>query len=284
MSTKRVIGLTVGFLAAAAAAWAMYQTALATDCGVGTGITCPPDWHRQLLIGGVVVSVVAAFLGGAVVFGALALAVGLGAIAGGLSIDGDARTTMFIVGGASTALAFLLLLLVLRFQARMRRAQNLLENGTKAIGTVVSVDDTGTTVNMNPRVRMTLRIEPLDGSAPFEGSKTGVMSRLDLPFPGRRYPVWFDPEDRTIFAVGTKMDDDASPENKQLFALAAQGNPAAPGAAPSGGAPATDGSPAATAAAPPTVADQLTQLNELRLSGALTEEEFAQQKAKLLES
>jgi hypothetical protein len=282
MSPKRTIGLAVGLLAAAATAWAIYQTALATNCGAGTDITCPPDWNRYLLTAGVGVGIVASFLGGSVVFRALMLALGLGALAGGLRIEGDARPTMLIIGGVFTGMVFLPLLLSLRVRARGRQAQHLLDHGTRAIGTIVSVEDTGVTVNKNPKVEMTFEITPIDGSAPFRGTKSALMSRLDLPYPGRRFPVWFDPQDRTKFAIGTQLDDSASPENKQLFALAEQGNPPRPGNTPAATAPAADSTLTATAAAPPTVAEQLTQLNDLRLAGALTEEEFAQQKAKLL--
>jgi hypothetical protein len=271
MSSTRTAGLVIGLTAAAALGWSMYQIALATEC-TAADATCPPDWIVFVLTAGLGVGIIATFFGGSLVFFAMMLAIGLGALGGALSIEGEARTTMFILGGVFTPMAFLPLLISLATLGRRRKAKYLLEHGTQAIGTVTAVRDTGVTVNKNPRVAMTLRIEPLDGSAPFEGSKTAVMSRVDLPYPGRRFPIWFDPADRTTFMIGADMDDNASPEHQHLFAIAQQGSAPRPDATPTG----------APIAGTPTIAEQLTQLNDLRLSGALTEEEFAQQKARLL--
>ena len=81
------------------------------------------------------------------------------------------------------------------FGKKKREAKNLFENGSKAIGVLLRVDDTGMTINDNPRLRMTFRIEPLDGSPQFEGRKTKTISRAQIPRAGDRFPVWYDPQD-----------------------------------------------------------------------------------------
>jgi len=76
-----------------------------------------------------------------------------------------------------------------------------------AVGTVVAVRETGTTVNDNPRVQITFRVVPLDGGPAFEAHKLKTVSHVEVPQPGQRYPVWFDPSDPTEFAYA--MVDDA---------------------------------------------------------------------------
>jgi len=77
---------------------------------------------------------------------------------------------------------------------------------------------------------------------------------------------------RTTAVVGTAAVVGSHVANKQAAAAAQQQAAAAPEPAPA---------PAPAAPAPDPIA-QLTQLAALRDSGALTEEEFAAQKAKIL--
>ena len=56
-------------------------------------------------------------------------------------------------------------------KGKRQKAENLLATGSKGVGTVQNVQDTGMTVNDNPRVKMTFRVEPLDGSAAFEATQ-----------------------------------------------------------------------------------------------------------------
>jgi hypothetical protein len=133
---------------------------------------------------------------------------------------------------------------------------------------VIQVQDTGMTINDNPRVKMTFRVEPLDGGQPFDLHKTKTVSRLEIPRQGERYPVFYDPQDAGNWAYATIADDSGRETMRQLFGEAAEsfvgmGVPAAP-------QPATD------------TATQLKTLADLRDSGALTEEEFQEQKGKLL--
>ena len=156
------------------------------------------------------------------------------------------------------------------FKSKKKQAEELMATGSKGAGTVLSVQDTGMTVNDNPRVKMTFRVEPLDGSPAFDLEKTRTVSRLSIPRQGERYPVWYDPSDASTWAFATIADDQGRATMRQMFGEVAEtfvgmNAPEAP--------PSADGQD--------TVA-QLQQLADLHNQGVLTDEEFAAQKAKLL--
>jgi hypothetical protein len=158
---------------------------------------------------------------------------------------------------------------------KKEQALNLVATGAKAVGTVLSVQDTGMTMNDNPRIKMSFRIEPIDGSPPFDAEKTKVVSRVQIPRSGDRYPVWYDLEDPTHWAFATVENDEGRAQIRQMFGAAAEtitgvGNPAAAAAAPV----------AAPAADDPL--ERLNKLGELRAAGVLTDAEFEQKKAELL--
>jgi hypothetical protein len=158
------------------------------------------------------------------------------------------------------------------FKSKKKQAAELFETGSKGAGTVVSVQDTGMTVNDNPRVKMTFRVEPLDGSPPFDAQKTTTVSRVEIPRQGDRYPVWFDAQDPAgTWAYATIADDNGRATMRQLFGDVAEtfvgmNAPAAPAAVGGG----------------QDVVEQIKQLADLHSQGILTDEEFAAQKAKLL--
>jgi Short C-terminal domain len=147
---------------------------------------------------------------------------------------------------------------------KREKARDLYEHGSRAIGTVMHVQDTGTAVDGAPRVELLFKIEPLDGSPPFDGQKTKVVSRLQIPRAGDRYPVWYDAQDRETFAYATIANDEGRAQIRRLFGMAAE---------------------TITGIADPAASDpieQIRELAELRAAGILTEAEFAQKKAELL--
>ena len=158
------------------------------------------------------------------------------------------------------------------FGNKKKRAMNLMENGSLAVGTIVNVRDTGTTINEAIRVEITFRIEPLDGSPAFEGRKKANVGRTAVPQQGQRYPVWYNAEDPTEFAFATSDGgDQARAQIVQIF----------------GDAFGPDGSgvgqvAVAAAAAPVDPLDRLAKLEQLRSAGALTDAEFDAQKQKIL--
>ena len=155
-------------------------------------------------------------------------------------------------------------------KSKKEKAADLMATGSRGVGTVVSVRDTGMTVNDNPRVEMVFRVEPLDGSPTMDLTKKTTVSRVEIPRQGDRYPVWYDPQDRDLWAYATIADETGRETVRQMFGEVAasfvgMGTPAAPA-----GAGGQD------------VAAQLTQLADLKNQGLLTDEEFEAQKAKLL--
>jgi hypothetical protein len=159
------------------------------------------------------------------------------------------------------------------FKSKRKKAEELLTTGAKGAGTVVQVQDTGMTVNDNPRIKMIFRVEPLDGGPAFDATKTTTVSRVQIPRQGDRYPVWYDPQDTSKWAYATVADDTGRETVRQQFGEAAEtfvgmGAPAAPAPTPQAGAQDT--------------VEQLKQLADLHAQGLLTDDEFADQKAKLL--
>ncbi len=158
------------------------------------------------------------------------------------------------------------------FKSKKKKAEELFATGSKGAGTVVQVQDTGMTVNDNPRIKMTFRVEPLDGSPAFDTTKTTTVSRVQIPRQGDRYPVWYDPQDTSKWAYATIADDTGRETMRQLFGdladtFVGMGAPEAPTPPP--------------AQAQDTV-EQLKQLADLRSQGLLTDDEFEAQKSKLL--
>jgi hypothetical protein len=130
----------------------------------------------------------------------------------------------------------------------------LIRTGVAATAMIVAVADTGATVNDDPRVELTLRVDPPDGGAPIELKRKLLVSRVNLPRRGERVQVYYDPDDLEKFTFEV--------------ADATDGELPAP-------------TPAAAAADP---VDQLARLAELHRAGALTDDEFAAAKQRLLGS
>lgn len=158
-------------------------------------------------------------------------------------------------------------------RGKKAKAENLIATGQRGVGIVTDVRDTGMTVNDNPRVKMTFRVEPLDGGAPFEARKTSTVSRVAIPRTGDRYPVWYDGADPETWMYGTIADDNGRQQIRSLFGTAAETMTGM-------------GTPTATAAAVPAAEplERLEKLNELRAAGALTDAEFETAKAQILAS
>jgi hypothetical protein len=93
-----------------------------------------------------------------------------------------------------------------------KRKQRLEQAGVNAPGEVISVRDTGVTVNENPRVAVTLRVSPTDGSAPFEVSKKQTVSRVAIPRPGDAFVVRYDPDDPENFLIGPATASAGTPQ------------------------------------------------------------------------
>jgi Short C-terminal domain len=157
-------------------------------------------------------------------------------------------------------------------KSKQEKAVNLVETGSRGVGVVLNVHDTGVTMNDNPRVKMTFRIEPLDGAAPFEAEKTKTVSRVEIPRAGDRYPVWYDAADPTSWAYATVDNEQGRESIRQMFGAAAETMTGV-------GDPAAATAPAPAAADP---LDRLKKLDELHKAGAVTDAEFEAKKQQLL--
>ncbi|MGI8461246.1 MAG: SHOCT domain-containing protein [Solirubrobacterales bacterium] len=158
------------------------------------------------------------------------------------------------------------------FSSKKKKAENLLATGSRGAGTVIQVQDTGMTVNDNPRVKMTFRVEPLDGGSAFDVQKTKTVPRIQIPRQGDRYPVFYDAADPNNWAFAMIVDDEGRATMRQMFGAVAEtfvgmNTPAAPAAQ---GMQGQD------------TVEQIKQLADLHAQGALTDDEFAAQKKKLL--
>lgn len=281
MGQTKPFGVLLGLLGNVMIALSIAKLIETGSCGGEFAPPCPDELtpYFIMLPAGIAVSIAAIFLGGgALVFLGVFIAVGVGAlITGFTSDDPDTATFGKLFGGGFAGIPLLLVVLGLvarmRVGSRMARAKSLIDTGGRAIGTVTHVRDTGVTINDDPRIELTMRVQPEDGSPAFDASKTILVSRVAIPRAGDRFPVWYDRADPTKWAYGTDMDPAKTPpEVRALFERAAAARDAL------AGTPA----PASGAADGPGPADELRKLNDLRLAGVLTDEEFERAKARLL--
>ena len=75
-----------------------------------------------------------------------------------------------------------------------KKKERILTDGISAEAVVIDVADTGVTINNNPRVKLTLQVQP-EGDAPFQAEKKVTVSRVEIPRPGDKFFVRYDPAD-----------------------------------------------------------------------------------------
>jgi hypothetical protein len=241
-----------------------------------TAETCTADVGGTLpfLIGGIFVTVISMIAGATLLFPLLFLSIGLGSVVAGVQQE---ETFPIIFGGGFAVSALIPLIFLVKAKSFMRGldpsaladlaalgaplskevVDDLLENGIPAVATILSIHDTGVRINDNPRVTLRARLEPVDGD-PYEATKTVVMS-LVQPFQvGTRIPALIYPEDHSKFGLIVDTSD-PSKIPPRLRGLINQVS-----------TPVDD------------VAAQLERVHGLYLSGALSDAEFAEAKARIL--
>src|ERR1700733_1658733 len=82
-----------------------------------------------------------------------------------------------------------------------KKKQRLEDAGVNARAVLVSMQDTGMTINDNPRVKLTFEVTPPDGSAVFQVEMKQTVSRVQIPRPGDVFAVRYDPEDLGNFEL-----------------------------------------------------------------------------------
>ncbi|GEM_PF-2078406 len=255
------------------------------------GARCPDSGHAELFMTiGLIGSIVGLFASW-ILFGTMFLAMGLGMLATASYLDSPSTTgvesslgtTFAILGGVVVVVGVALQIyaalhptMAMDFVAGFGEKPPidlaaLLATGRGAAAVVLSVAETGTTINDNPVVRLTVRLEALDGAAVVEAERQTKVSRLAIPRPGERFAVLYDEAEPNRFLPITDIDEQTPERIREVYQQVS--------ASRSGPVPASgQGAAAASADA----LDRIAQLNELRLAGALTGDEYAQQKALLL--
>ena len=84
----------------------------------------------------------------------------------------------------------------------MASNRNVLQTGVTAPAVILSVQDTGVTMNDNPQARIRLRVMPMGGDA-FEAEVTQIVGRFQVAMlaPNASVMVKYDPNDKTKVAI-----------------------------------------------------------------------------------
>ncbi len=103
------------------------------------------------------------------------------------------------------------------------KKKKILAEGIQARAVVINVQDTGVTINDNPRVKLTLQVQP-EGEVPFEATKKTTVSRVSIPRVGDEYVVRYDPADTSEveFDTAAARQANASVEAQVAEAAASQ--------------------------------------------------------------
>jgi hypothetical protein len=83
----------------------------------------------------------------------------------------------------------------------MQIAQNVAQNGADATADVISVQDTGATVNMNPVVVLVLKITPATGGPEIQTSAQVMVSRIAIPRAGDKIKIRYNPASPSQIAI-----------------------------------------------------------------------------------
>ena len=82
----------------------------------------------------------------------------------------------------------------------LQQQQWLAQNGLEATAEVVMVQDTGSTVNMNPVVVIQMKVTPAAG-APFDLTTQTMVSRIAVPRSGDKIKIKYNPANPQQVAV-----------------------------------------------------------------------------------
>jgi hypothetical protein len=280
-----LLGLAVAGAAIIAVDWGLYHLVRTGSCASGgpyvSARPCPPGTggHILALVGGIFAGLFGIGLYAArgkggrpsriglglimwcLLFVTIPLAIALAAFGPAHSPNSSgAQITAVILGAIFIPMGLAPLAFAGRGGKKRALAQELMATGRRCTGEVMSVEDTGMTINDNPRVKITVRAEP-PGEEPFTIEKTATVSRVSIPRRGDRCTVFYDPADRQN-RNGITFDP-----------VPGTATPAASAAAASYTAAADDDEDPL---------EKIEKLGELRARGLITQEEFDEQKRRLL--
>ena len=200
-------------------------------------------------------------VGGFVAYGGIAMtAVGVVVTAlAGVTVG----LTFLLIGVIWTLVGFGVRRYYAVVQQRREEEAQLFQTGQRATAVVENVEVTATQINDNPVIDLALRVKPRTGSE-FVHERRVCVPANGIPLPGHLTEVAYDPRDTTKVALD--VDDRlAIPPGVYIRTRPPEHEPAPAAAAEKSG-----------------VIDALERLQKLREAGALTESEFAAQKARIL--
>jgi hypothetical protein len=89
-----------------------------------------------------------------------------------------------------------------RMFKNMNQNSGLIKTGVSAPAVILNAEDTGTTMNESPQVRLTLQVNPAFGPS-FQAVTTTFVGRLQVGLitPGSACTVRYDPSDMTKVAI-----------------------------------------------------------------------------------
>ena len=83
----------------------------------------------------------------------------------------------------------------------LKQQQWLAQSGLDATADVLSIADTGTLVNMNPVVVMSLKVQPSIGGLAFDSAGQTMVSKIAIPRAGDKIKIKYNPANPTQFVV-----------------------------------------------------------------------------------
>ncbi|MDQ3935063.1 MAG: SHOCT domain-containing protein [Actinomycetota bacterium] len=200
--------------------------------------------------------------------------------------DGIGPSASLITGGTFAMIGVIWVLVALgvggwyrSVATRQAEEQQLFQTGERAVAVIEGVEGTGTEINNQPQVYLTLRVKPRSGQEFIHQRK------LVLPFgsvvqPGHLVDVAYDPSNPERVALDVDPRYAATPPAVYIRTRAPDGSTPVTSATAAYAPTAPQQAPASSD--PPTLVEQLERLAKLRDSGALTDAEFEQQKKELL--
>lgn len=222
-------------------------------------------------------------LGFFLVAGGLFAVVGIVLFVMGLGSDDIARSGLMITGGTFALIGVIWVLVALgvggwygSVARRQAEEAQLFQTGERATAVIEGVEGTGTSINDQPQVYLTLRVQPRHG-AEFIHQRKMVLPFGSVVQPGYLVEVAYDPVNPERVAIETDERYRATPP-----AVYVKARPPEQQAAVAPSYTSASYTPAPAASEPPTLIDQIERLAKLRDSGALTEDEFQRQKQKLI--
>lgn len=113
--------------------------------------------------------------------------------------------------------------IMFRVFKNMNQNSSLVKTGISAPAVILNAEDTGTTMNESPQVRLTLQVSPIYGPS-FQAVTTTFVGRLQIGMivPGAPVTVRYDPNDTTKVAIESLGGPSMNSGNNNMTVIQAQ--------------------------------------------------------------